>query len=346
MSNREFSALTEPDDAAVPSPDGSDVTATEAVKQAAAAAGFGLCGIAAPTPIETLNHFHTWLDAGYAGEMGYLERRRSAYADPEMVLSAVRSVVVVAMDYRTSDPAQIQAGFGKISRYAWGQRDYHDVVREKLKRVADVLHERVPGCRSRAVVDTAPILERDVARRAGLGWFGKNTMLISKHRGSYFFLGALLTDAELVVDAPHETSHCGTCTACLDACPTDAFVEPYVLDARRCISYLTIELQDEQLPTDLENKLDGWVFGCDVCQDVCPWNSKSKPSQEPAFEPRTLRGEPADVAEAGLVSLSELLALDEQQFLKRFGGTPIERTGLAALQRNARAVLTVQKDDR
>ncbi len=195
--------------------------------------------------------------------------------------------------------------------------------------LAAVLHNRHPGCRTRAVVDTAPLLERDFARLAGLGWFGKNTMLINKHSGSWLFLGALLTDLALPPDAPHETAHCGTCTRCLEACPTDAFVEPYVLDSRRCISYLTIELRDQPLPIELRTGIDNWVFGCDVCQDVCPWNRRAVDTTVTEFAP-----DPSLAA----CDPAELLALDEEAFQKRFGPTPIERPGRAGVLRNAAIV--------
>lgn len=336
------------------SPKASPDEAAEAVKSAALSAGFGLVGIASATRPDTLDLFHDWLDAGYAGEMAYIERRRDAYADLNKVLPSVRSVVLVALDYANEKPAVPTKGFGKISRYAWGSTDYHTVIRKKLGRVAEAVHQAVPECRTRAVVDTAPLLERDFARRAGLGWFGKNTMIISKHRGSFFFLGALLTDAELTPDEPHETSHCGTCTACLDACPTNAFVAPHVLDATRCISYLTIELRDADLPEEFQTSLNDWVFGCDICQDVCPWNSKAVRSEEAAFAPLDcssgksdeLAGESSGANPgAGAISLDEILSMTEAEFLNRFGGTPLERTGLQALQRNARAVAKQQESD-
>lgn len=321
--------------------------ATLAVKAAAEAAGFGLCGITSAETPSTMPQFETWVDAGMSGEMHYIPKRREAYGDLNRVLEGVRSVIVVALDYRTETPAPSREGYGRISRYAWGQTDYHTVIRSKLRAVADVLHHHAPQCRTRGVVDTAPVLERDLARRAGLGWFGKNTMLISKSRGSFFFLGALLTDAELIVDPLHKTDHCGTCTACLEACPTNAFVGPYILDARKCISYLTIELRDQSLPRD-HGSLDDWVFGCDVCQDVCPWNSKSQVTDEPAFQP--VEHIPLDVGTAsegtasenetmpGLISLESILAMTEDDFAARFQGTPVERTGLTTLQRNAAEV--------
>jgi len=286
-----------------------------------------------------------WLERGFAGEMEYIPRREAAYEHPRGVLPPVRSVIMLAMNYRTQEPSAQQekrgsdrAGLcGQVSRYAWGSRDYHDVLRERLKPLADVLHEQRPGCRTRGVVDTAPLLERDFARLAGLGWFGKNTMLLNKRLGSWFFLAAMLTDVDLPADEPHQTSHCGTCTRCLDACPTDAFVEPGVLDARRCISYLTIELRDQPIPTELRSQMGDWVFGCDVCQEVCPWNRKAPESREPAFAPRTDLN-PAD--------LERLLQLDAAGFEAAFSETPLHRAGRAGLLRNAATALGNSRDER
>jgi epoxyqueuosine reductase len=238
----------------------------------------------------------------------------------------VRSAVMLGVNYYGGEEAEIGPGEGRVARYARIPSDYHDVLRDRLKQLAGVLHELRPGCRSRGVVDTAPLLERDFARRAGLGWFGKNTMLLNKRIGSWFFLAALLTDVELPADAPHETAHCGTCTRCLDACPTDAFVEPYVLDARKCISYLTIELGPRPIDPGLEAKMKDWAFGCDVCQEVCPWNSKAPIARDPEFraspEGRTLR-------------LLDLVSLGEAGFQERYRSTPLARTGYEALVRNA-----------
>jgi len=208
------------------------------------------------------------------------------------------------------------------------------VLRERLKDLLTWVQQERPGCRGRAVVDTAPLLERDFARRAGLGWFGKNTMLLNKRQGSYFFLGALLLDLELRADPPHETSHCGTCTACLDACPTAAFVGPGLLDARRCISYLTIELR-ESVPNELRAGLGDWVFGCDVCQEVCPWNRKAPAAAEAALQPRE------DLAALDLI---ELLGLGEAEFKERFRGTALLRSKRSGLLRNAALVLGNQGD--
>jgi epoxyqueuosine reductase len=215
-----------------------------------------------------------------------------------------------------------------VARYAQGA-DYHDVLRQRLNQLLAWVQTECPGCQGRGVVDTAPLLERDFARRAGLGWFGKNTMLLHKRLGSYFFLGALLLDLELRPDPPYETSHCGTCTACLEACPTQAFPEPGVLDARRCISYLTIELRGP-VPPELREPLGDWLFGCDVCQEVCPWNRKAPPGTEPALQPRP-----------DLVALdpAELLGLSEEAFRRRFRGTALTRAKRRGLLRNAALVL-------
>lgn len=304
---------------------------SEDLKSHARAVGFDLVGIAPAGTPETFANLKEWLAQGFAGEMAYIERRRDAYEHPRNVLPAVKSVVMLGMNYRTADPpAELPPGAGRVSRYAWGEGDYHEVIRERLRRLADWLHEQVPGCRTRGVVDTAPLLERDFARLAGLGWFGKNTMLINKQIGSWLFLAALLTDVELQPDAPRETAHCGTCTACLDACPTDAFVEPYVLDATKCISYLTIELRDRQIPREHREGVGEWLFGCDVCNDVCPWNRRAPNSTEAVFQPRKDRS-PQDAV--------DLLSLDDEGFRQRFGHTPLARPGRSGLLRNACIVL-------
>lgn len=304
---------------------------SEDLKSHARAVGFDLVGIAPAGTPETFANLKEWLAQGFAGEMAYIERRRDAYEHPRNVLPAVKSVVMLGMNYRTADPpAELPPGAGRVSRYAWGEGDYHEVIRERLRRLADWLHEQVPGCRTRGVVDTAPLLERDFARLAGLGWFGKNTMLINKQIGSWLFLAALLTDVELQPDAPRETAHCGTCTACLDACPTDAFVEPYVLDATKCISYLTIELRDRQIPREHREGVGEWLFGCDVCNDVCPWNRRAPNSTEAVFQPRE---------DLGILDAVELLSLDEEHFRQRFADTPLVRPGRTGLLRNACIVL-------
>jgi epoxyqueuosine reductase len=299
------------------------------LKQQAHALGFELAGIAAATPADSFDRLRAWLDQGYAGEMHYLPRRANAYQHPGAILADVRSVVMVAMNYNPPNGDSNRSKTeGRVARYARGA-DYHHVLWERLNQLLGWVQGEVPGTRGRGVVDTAPLLERDFARRAGLGWFGKNTMLLNKRLGSYFFLGALLLDLELHPDLPHETSHCGTCTACLDACPTNAFTGPGVLDARRCISYLTIELRGP-VPEELREGVGDWVFGCDVCQEVCPWNRKSPLTNEPAFQARPDL-EPVD--------LIELLGLSINEFRQRFRGTALMRAGRRGLVRNAALVL-------
>lgn len=304
------------------------------IKREATRIGFDLVGIADAVATEGFAHFSDWLDAGFDGEMNYLARRKDAYQHPKGVMENVRSVVMLGMNYKTEEPKPCQSGSAKISRYAWGTEDYHDVIRNRLKELANVVHHEFPGCQTRAVVDTAPLLERDFAKRAGLGWFGKNTMLINKRKGSFFFLAGLLTDVSLKPDQPHATSHCGTCTRCLEACPTDAFAEPYVLDARKCISYLSIELRNQPIPKELRNGMQDWLFGCDVCQDVCPWNRKSPQTEAVEFQP-TAHQNPADVV--------EILRFTDEQFKTRFGKTPLSRPGRIGIIRNAAIIAGNQK---
>lgn len=305
------------------------------LKQAAAEQGFCLAGIAPAVAPGGYGHLRDWIDAGYAGEMHYLPRREAAYGHPSAALESVRSILMLAMTFRSEDRAPSAPGSGQVSCYAWNERDYHDLLRERLRPVADRLHQHRPGCRTRITVDTAPILERDFARLAGLGWFGKNTMLLNKRHGSFFFLAGLLTDVELPPDAPHESAHCGTCTRCLDACPTDAFVAPYVLDARRCISYLTIELRDDPVPLDLRAGMQDWMFGCDICQDVCPWNTKAPRTRDAAFTPRD---------ELRPVDARRILELTPEEFDHSFGKTPLARPGRAGVLRNAAIVVGNQRD--
>lgn len=300
------------------------------VKECARQAGFDLVGIAPAVSPPGFHPLIDWIDRGYAGAMEYIPRRADAYEHPRHVLEGVRSVVMLAISYHTEPPRPTAPGKGRVSRYAWGARDYHDLIREKLRRVADWLHATVPGCRTRGVVDTAPLLERDFARMAGLGWIGKNTLLINRKRGSWLFLAGLLTDVELEPDAPHDSAHCGTCTRCLDTCPTGAFPEPYVLDARKCIAYLNIELRDRPVPIELREGMGDWLFGCDICQEVCPWNRKSPPSSAPEFAPR---------ADLNPADARALLRLSESEFRARFRGTPLDRPKRAGLLRNAAIVL-------
>jgi epoxyqueuosine reductase len=306
---------------------------TAALKAAARQAGFGLVGVCPAVSPAGLHHLHAWLDAGYAGEMHYLAARRDAYEHPRHILEGVRSLVMLGMHYRTAVPMGCQPGQGRISRYAWGAADYHDVIHDRLRQLADWLGELEPRASVRGVVDTAPLLEREFARLAGLGWIGKNTLLINRDAGSWFFLAALLTDLELAYDPPHEHEHCGTCRACLDACPTQAFPKPYVLDATRCLSYLTIELRSA-VPSSLRSEIGDWVFGCDICQEVCPWNRRAPASDEGAFDP---------APESNPASLAGLLAMTESDFRRRFRRTPLWRAKRRGLLRNAALVAGNQR---
>jgi epoxyqueuosine reductase len=312
------------------------------LKEQALAQGFELAGIAPAGPADGFERLQEWLARGFAGTMDYMERHEEARRHPAGVLPTVRTVLMAAMNYAparepsTSDREELAAPHnltGKIARYARGD-DYHDILRCKFKQLLAWIQREVPGTEGRAVVDTAPLLERDFARRAGLGWFGKNTMLIHKKLGSYFLLGALLLDLELESDTPFAANHCGTCTACLDACPTQAFPAPGMLDARLCISYLTIELRGA-IPTELRSPMGDWVFGCDICQEVCPWNRKAPPGREPA-----LQGRP----DLEALDLVEVMGLSEEAFRRRFKGTALYRSKRRGLLRNAAIVLGNQGD--
>ena len=306
-----------------------------AIKDESRRLGFDLVGIAPAVTPGGFDDLKAWLARGYAGEMSYMQRREAAYEHPDRVLNGARSVVMLAANYKTQDSPDVGPPEGLVAKYAWGELDYHNFLREKLKRLADFLHAECPGCRTRGVIDTAPLLERDFARLAGLGWFGKNTVLINKRMGSWLFLAALLTDLQLKYDQPHETAHCGTCTRCLDACPTDAFPEPYVLDSNKCISYLTIELHDAPIPESLREEMGQWLFGCDICQDVCPWNRKAPTSVEPNFQPID------DLAPANAVAL---LKMTEAEFEQRFRTTPLSRPRRNGMLRNAAIVLGNSRD--
>jgi epoxyqueuosine reductase len=300
-----------------------------AVKDRARQLGFDAVAIGPATPADHGDAFARWLDAGYAGTMAYLERTRAERLDPRRLLPGAQSVVAVALSYNPTDGDDATAatrGWHGVARYARGL-DYHDVMRPRLERLAGFIGEAAGAeVRSRAAVDTSAVLERDLAARAGLGWIGKNTNLLSERLGSYVFIGIVLTTAAMPFDTP-TPDRCGTCRACLDACPTDAFVAPYQLDARRCISYLTIEHRGD-IDDALAAGVGDWVFGCDACQDVCPWNRKAEPATERAFAPR----DEFPAAEA-------IVALDDAAFRARFRGTAITRTKRAGLARNAALVL-------
>ena len=304
------------------------------ITAAATALGFDLVGITSAAPLAHGGRLRAWVAQGFAGEMGYMSRNVEKRLEPSRVLPEVRSIIVLGMNYYTS-PAGPEAspGHGWISRYAWGE-DYHTVLGDKLQAlVACIRAIEGPDMQARWYVDTGPILERELAWRAGLGWPGKNTNLINRQVGSWLFLGAILLDRELVYDTP-APAHCGTCTRCLIACPTRALVAPGVLDARRCISYLTIELRGS-IPRELRPLLGTHIFGCDICQAVCPWNRQAPESSEPAFLPRAGFAAP---------ELVPLLRLSDEEFRARFHGSPISRAKRRGLLRNVAVALGNLRD--
>lgn len=300
-------------------------TLSEQIKTWALEVGFDKVGIARAERLEKEGaHLFQWLDAGYHGEMAWMERWRDQRVDPGELLPNAKSVVAVALNYFT--PHRHDDRPGKISRYAWGD-DYHDVVKEKLYQLLERIEHAAPDANGKVCIDTAPIMDKAWAVRAGLGWIGKSTNLITTDLGSWVFLGELILDIELEYNDRSVADHCGTCTACIDACPTDAITEPYVVDARKCISYATIELRDETLTVEFDGMLDGWIYGCDVCQDVCPWNRFEKPTPEERFEPR--HGETS-------LDIDDVLELTPETFAARFRRSAMKRTKLAGLTRNAK----------
>lgn len=301
---------------------------TAELKQCAQEVGFALAGACAAAAPPGLAGLERWLAAGYGGEMDYLARRLDAYRHPSGILPGVRSLLMLALPYRTVSPSPAGPGQGRVSCYAWGREDYHTVVRRGLHRLCDRARELLPGVGARGVVDTAPLLERECAQLAGLGWIGKNTLLLNRRLGSWFFLAAVLLDCELEYDKPFQTDHCGSCAACLDACPTQAFPEPHVLDATRCISYLTIEARGPT-PQDLRANVQDWVFGCDVCQAVCPWNRFAPTGADP-FQPRD---------DLNPLDLASLFELDDAAFRARFRHTSLWRAQRGGLLRSAAIAL-------
>jgi epoxyqueuosine reductase len=301
------------------------------VKEAAGEAGFDLAGIAPVREFRELEYFPEWIANGYAGEMRYLESRDEAGQLKRSSLSRVapwaRSVIVCALNYNTAQPYSTESAEraqGWISRYAWFKGDYHDFVMKRLRLVEAKVRESVAGVETRCYVDTGPIVERIYAKYAGIGWIGKNTCLINQKIGSWLFLGVILSSLELTPDLP-APDRCGSCTRCLDACPTNAFTAPHQMDASRCISYLTIEKRGG-VPIEFRDQMGRHVFGCDICQDVCPWNRKAPVSSAPEFQPRADLVNPA---------LDWLATITEENFRETFRGSPVKRTKRQGLRRNA-----------
>jgi len=302
---------------------------SDRIKQKAAEIGLSKVGIVPAEPlVNEGTRLNDWLDRGFHGKMAWLEREPDKRTDPRLLFPEAKSVIVVALNYFTKHKHEKNADEGKISRYAWGD-DYHDIVREKLTELLDWIKSENPTATGKICVDTAPMMDKAWAVRAGLGWLGKHTNLITTDLGSWVFIGEILLNLELDYDTALVDDHCGTCTACLDACPTGAIVEPYVVDSQKCISYATIELRDDTLPTEIATNLDGWFYGCDICQDVCPWNRFETQTAETRFEPRD--------GQTSIV-LDEVLSLTPETYAERFRRTAIKRAKLAGLKRNAAAL--------
>lgn len=302
------------------------MTLAAAVKRRADELGFLGCGITDPSPVPDGERLDRWLASGHAGVMRYLHRQARKRKDPRLIVPQAKSVVVVLDNYYNGDADPGPPP--RVARYARG-KDYHRVTRARLEELAHFLREEGAAV-AHTYTDSGPVPERALALRAGLGWIGKNTMLIRPGTGSFFFIGTIFTDLPLVPDTSLVTDHCGTCTRCLDACPTGALLEPRLLDATRCISYLTIE-QKGPIPEPMAERLEGWVFGCDICNEVCPWNQRfAEPSGVEEFRSdHTLAGAAPDTFER----------MDEEEFARRFDDTPLERAGLEGMRRNFRVAL-------
>ncbi len=269
-----------------------------------------------------------WLGRGYQGEMAWMARDPEKRSDPRLLFPPTKSVLVAAVNYFTPYEHAEGSNAGKISRYAWGD-DYHDIVKAKLSALLEWIRRTVPGAEGKVCVDTSPIMDKAWAVRGGLGWIGKHSNVITREFGSWVFLGEILLNLEFDDTADVIADHCGSCTLCIDACPTGAIVEPYVVDSQKCISYATIELRDETLPENIAENLNGWIYGCDICQDVCPWNRFEKPSDEQAFEPRS--GETS-------LDLKKLATMEHPEYVERFRRSAMKRTKLPGLKRNAAAL--------
>ena len=295
---------------------------TQLIKNYASKLGFLSCGISEACFLEDeAPKLEKWLKHNYHGKMNYMNNHFDKRLDPRKLVPGAKSVVSLLLNYHT-DKNQYDREAPKISKYAFG-KDYHIVIKKKLKKFLKFINREIGEVQSRVFVDSAPVMDKVWASKSGLGWIGKNTNLISKKVGSFFFIAELIIDLELVYDPP-TTDHCGNCTACIDACPTDALIEPYQIDGSKCISYLTIELK-EKIPSEFEGKMDQWVFGCDVCQSVCPWNRFSKPNEVSEFEP-----------DENLISMNknDWEELTEEVFNDLFKNSAIKRTNFSGIKRN------------
>ncbi len=304
------------------------------IKRYALELGFSKVGI---VRAETLSpegaHLKEWLARGYQGEMGWMARDPEQRADPRQLFPGARSVIVVAANYYAPPEHSDHPDTGKVSRYAWGD-DYHEVVGEKLRALLKWTQRQWPEAEGKVCVDIQPMMDKAWAQRAGLGWIGKHTNLITEEYGSWIFIGELLLNLDLEYDRDQVADQCGSCVLCIDACPTSAIVEPYVVDSNLCISHATIESRAPEIRADVAAHLEGWLYGCDICQDVCPWNQMTPATVEPLFEPR-----------AGTINadLSQVLELDSDTYASRFRHSAIKRAKLSGLQRNARALLNLSR---
>ena len=306
------------------------MTAKQKITQKALEIGFSKIGFADSKPLDNESErLSEWLGRGYHGSMEWMERSGSKRRDPTEVLQGSRTVISLALNYYTDPQHTDEAGTGKISRYAWGD-DYHDIITTMLKRLWTWMQAEFPGAEGRYYVDTGPVMEKVWAQRAGLGWIGKHTNLITQDMGSWVFLAEILTTLQVDPDQPG-TDHCGTCTLCIEACPTGAIAEPYVVDSNRCISYLTIEHRGD-FPRELP--FEGWIYGCDICQDVCPWNERfAVPTPDTRFQPR--EGNTA-------VPLADWAEMNQEEFSRQFKASPVKRTKKDGLIRNIGTVLNQQ----
>ncbi len=310
--------------------------ATERIKLKALELGFTKVGIARVEQLdEEAAHLQEWLSRGYQGSMDWMARNVEKRTDPAVIVPGAKSVICVALNYYTPVQHSSEPDVGKISRYAWGD-DYHDILVGKLKQLWAWMQPEFPGIDGRYYVDTGPVMDKVWAQRAGIGWIAKHTNVITQDHGSWVFLGELITTLELDYDAP-ATDHCGSCTLCIEACPTDAIVEPYVVDSNRCISYLSIEHRGE-IVSDAKEHFENWIYGCDICQDVCPWNHKfSTETNEARFEPRAWNVSP---------KLEEWKGMTQEEFSGKFKGSPIKRTKREGITRNVGIVLENKSQDK
>ena len=305
---------------------------TQKIKSHALELGFAEVGIArAEALTEEGKHLGEWLNRGFHGTMDWMERNFEKRVDPRTIVPNAKAVVCVAMNYYVNVRHSDDRSAGKISRYAWGD-DYHIIVTERLRQLLAYIQEQEPGVNGKLYVDTGPVMDKAWAVRSGIGWLGKHTNVITKEFGSWVFLGEIILDVELEHDEPI-ADFCGSCTACIEACPTGAITEPYLLDSNKCLSYLTIEHR-EPFPPELASHLQNWVYGCDICQDVCPWNKFQQQTSEQAFQPRAWNVAP---------QLTDLAEMDTGEFAGRFRKSAMKRTKQEGLVRNAKAALSKQE---